>query len=297
MAIVGGGSAGLAAGYWLARYRHRVRVFDAGAPRNATAHAVHGYPALPDLTPGEFRRRLREQARGAGAVVVTATVTSVSGEKNAFRVGIAGAAPVWARRILLACGRWHRIPAIPGLAETYGSTSHHCPDCDGPDTADEPAGVIGADRHAAGLALYLLTWTDRVALLLHGRRLAAAESVVRTLRDHDVTIHARRIARVLRSGRRVEGVEFADGEVLALRHLFFHPRSVPFRLRLPRRLDQATDDGGRIVTDAGQETSIPGIYAAGDLTGHPYLAPVAAAEGIRAALAIHRSLLPPDFEL
>ncbi len=67
VAIVGGGPAGLGAGLWLARYRRRVRIMDAGHPRNRATWAVHGYPGLPDLPPEELRRRLGDQAVGAGA--------------------------------------------------------------------------------------------------------------------------------------------------------------------------------------------------------------------------------------
>lgn len=294
--IVGGGPAGLAAAYWLARYRHRIRLFDAGEPRNRFARAVHGYPGIDDVPPGELRRRIRDQAREAGAEVVAATVRAVEGEKNAFLVVTDSGDRASARRVLLAYGCSDVIPAIPGLMEAYGHTVYHCPDCDGPEVEREPVGVIGWDRRAAALALYLLTWTDRITLLTHGQRPALDERTLATLGRYRVRLRTERIARIIHHEGRTAAVEFDDGATLPLRHIFFHLGTVPAS-RLAERLGCAADHEGRIRTDAGQETSVAGVYAAGDLSGYPHLAITAAAEGVRAALAIHRSLLPRDFEL
>lgn len=294
--VVGGGIAGLSAAYWLARYRRRVRVYDAGGGRNRMSAAVHGYPGIDDPTPQELRRRIRVQAAGAGAELREGRVAAVDGSRDAFRVVVEGGDVVHARRIVLAFGRSDIIPEIPGIEEAYGVTVHHCPDCDGPSARGEPVGVIGWSRTAAELALFLLTWASRVVLLRHGHDSLLSREDRETLLRHGVATHDAPITRIDQVDGRVRAIYLADGECLALHRLFVHIGSPPAS-DLARRLGCEIGPGGRIVVDEGQETTVPGVYAAGDIAGHPHLAIAAAAEGVRAALSLHRSLLPADLEL
>lgn len=294
--VVGGGLAGLSAAYWLARYRRRVRVYDTGEGRNRGAAAVHGYPGVEDPAPEELRRRIRVQAAGAGAELYEGRVVGVEGARDAFRVAVEGGDIVHARRVLLAYGRRDILPEIPGLEAAYGVTVHHCPDCDGPSVVDEPVGVVGWSRAAAEIALFLLTWASRVVRLLHGHEDELSEDDRDALLRYGVATRDAEIARIDERDGRVRAVYLADGECLALRRLFIHIGAPPAS-DLAERLGCGTAPDGRIVVDDGQQTTTPGVYAAGDIAGHPHLAVSAAAEGVRAALALHRSLLPRDLEL
>lgn len=294
--VVGGGIAGLSAAFWLARYRRRVRVYDAGGGRNRMSVAIHGYPGVEDPTPQEMRRRIRVQAAGAGAELREGRVADIKGSRDAFRVVVESGDIVRARRIVLAYGLSDIIPDIPGIEEAYGVTVHHCPDCDGPSAYEEPVGVIGWSPAAAELALYLLTWASRVVLLRHGHDDRLSREDRETLLRHGVATHDPRITRIDQVEGRVRAVYLADGECLALRRLFVRIGSPPAS-DLARRLGCEIAPDGRIVVDEGQETTVPGVYAAGDIAGHPHLAIAAAADGVRAALSLHRSLLPSDLEL
>ncbi|MFO7261572.1 MAG: NAD(P)/FAD-dependent oxidoreductase [bacterium] len=294
--IVGGGPAGLAAAFWLARYRRRVRVLDSGEARNELTWAVHGYPGLPDLPPAELRRRLREQAEAAGAEVESALVVRIEGHKDAFDVYVRSAPPLRARRVLLAYGVRDLLPDIPGLEQALGTSVFHCPDCDGPLMAGLRVGVIGWTRQAAALALFLRTWAGRLVLLPHGHRLAADARTRATLERYHVAVQPGRIVRVTPAGGRAVSLHLESGEVIGLDGLFFHIGTEPAS-DLAQRLGCETDEHGYLRTDRGLETTVPGVFAAGDITGHPHLAISAAARGVLAALAIHRSLLPPEWAL
>jgi thioredoxin reductase (NADPH) len=294
--IVGGGLAGLSAAFWLARYRRRVRVHDAGGGRNQFTWVVHGYPGLPDLTPAELRRRLHEQATAAGAEHVQVPVQSIEREGDVFRVIPVTGPPVLARRVLLAFGRRDVLPEIPGIAEAYGTSVFHCPDCDGPSLTGARVGVLGWTAGAAELALYLLTWVRDTVLLTHGHDLELDEHGQATLRRYGIRIRTEPIARLAHRNGRITRIEFGDGSALPLDAVFCHLRSLP-ATGLAEQLGCEADRDGCVRVDRGQQTSIPGIYAAGDLVGHPHLAIIAASSGVRAALAIHRSLLPPDHRL
>lgn len=295
--IVGGGPAGLSAALWLARYRRRTLIVDDERPRNEAAWAVHGFPGLPDPTPAELRARLTDQALTAGAVMARCRVESVTGSRDAFVVDAGKEGQPRARRIVLAYGRRDRLPEVPRLREFYGTSVFHCPDCDGPSVAGGEVAVIGHDRAAAGLALYLLTWVARVTLLTNGFEPELEASTHRTLAAEDVAIRTEPVATLEGDAGRLARIRLEGSEPVVADALFFHWGTDPGS-SLAHRTGCETDIGGDIRVDPkGMETSVPGIHAAGDIIGQPHLAIVAAAQGVQAALAIHRSLLPDAFAL
>lgn len=289
--VVGGGPAGLSAALWLARYRRRVVVVDAGHGRNEAAWAVHGYPGVPDPTPAELRARLAEQALAAGAELRPGRVAVVEGRKDEFRARTEAGEPVAARRVLLAFGLEDELPQLPGVREAYGTSVFHCPDCDGPSMVGAVLGVLGNDHGAAALALYLLTWGSRVLLLTGGASPDYGDAVAQALERNGIEVHRQPLEALEVADSRLTGVRTRDGQVIALEALFFDSGVRPSS-DVARRLGCDHDDDGHLEVDHARETSVPGVFAAGDLTGHPYLAVSAAAEGALAALALHRSLIP-----
>lgn len=289
--IVGGGVAGLSAALWLGRYGRSVAVFDVGQGRNQPAWAVHGYPGLSDPAPQELRRRLEQQARGAGAEARPGEVAELSGEREAFELRTAEGDRVHARRVLLAYGLRDYLPALEGIRDLYGTSVFHCADCDGPAVAGGRIGVLGWDRHGANQALYLRHFSEHVALLANGAAIELDQPARAALRASDIDVDERTVRALVGHGGNLTQIEFDEGEPMRLDALFFHLGSEP-RCNLAQQIGCELDDDGYIVADQGQETSVRGVHAAGDITGHPHLAVIAAAEGVRAALAMHRSLLP-----
>jgi thioredoxin reductase len=294
--IVGGGPAGLTAALWLARYRRRVLVLDSGEPRNEPAWGVHGFPGIVDPSPTELRQRIQQQAINAGAEYLSCSAMAIEGEKDDFVVRVAGGGEHRSRRVLIAYGLRDTLPEIPGAADLYGTSLFHCPDCDGPTVQDHDVSVLGQDRQAASLALYLLNWTDRVTLLANGGELDLTEETLETLSEYGVAVLPGRVERLCVEEGRLSCIEIEGAGTLPAQALFFHLGSEP-RCDIGEQLSCEREDDGYLRVDRGGETSVPGVYAAGDITGHPHLASVAAAEGVRAALTIHRSLLPAEWRL
>jgi thioredoxin reductase len=293
VAVIGGGPAGLSAAFWLARYRRRVVVFDDGDPRNEPAWAVHGYPGLPDVPPLEFRKRLRDQACSAGAEMCIATVEKLSGTKEGFTVTVTNGAEHTARRVVLAYGLRNDLPSIPGFDELYGRSVFHCPDCDGPSVAGGRIGVIGHDRAAANIALFMLSWTERLTLFADGQDLELDEEDRGRLAKYEIETVNPRIARLVGKAGRLTEVVLEDGSSTPLDGLFFHYGTEPSS-DLAKQIGCECEGSTTLLLDSSQETTVPGIYGAGDLAGPPYLTISAAAGGSRVALSIHRSLIPPD---
>ncbi|MGH7458417.1 MAG: NAD(P)/FAD-dependent oxidoreductase [Longimicrobiaceae bacterium] len=291
--VVGGGPAGLSAALWLARYRLRVRLFDRDDPRNKPAWAVHGYLGLNHVAPEELRRIGREQAEGAGAELSPGTVERVKAEGGVFRVRLDDGREFSCRRLLIATGLRDIIPEIPGLLDFYGSSVWHCPDCDGPGVEGMRVGVIGWGRQIAGFCMEMLTWTDRLTLLTHGHEPELPERAANALERFRIPVDTRVISRLEGTGDCLERVAFADGRSQELDACFFHIAYGPGS-PLPTQLGCKADQDGILKVNREHRTSCPGVYAAGDITPGSKLAMRAAADGVRAAIGIYRSLLPRE---
>ncbi|HEX8392792.1 MAG TPA: NAD(P)/FAD-dependent oxidoreductase [Longimicrobium sp.] len=294
--VIGGGPAGLAGGLWLARYRRKVRIFDTEDPRNAATWGVHGYLGLQDPPPAELRRIGRLQAVDAGAEYERATVVSIKGGKDEFKLEMEDGRIFGARRILLATGLRDIKPEIKGLDDFYGTSIWHCPDCDGLSVVDKEVGVIGWGRQIAAFCMYMLTWTDKLTILTDGHPPDIEDGARRALERWNIPVREDVIDRLEGTDGIVERVVFADGSTQPFQAMFFHIASGPGS-SFPADLGCEADLDGILEVDKEHETTVEGVYAAGDITPGSRLAMRAAAEGIRAALGIHKSLIPDDRRL
>jgi thioredoxin reductase len=286
--IVGGGPAGLSAALVLGRCRRRVLICDAGKPRNAASKSLHGYLTRDCIPPLELLRLGREELSPYGIEWRQATVTDVIRSGEGFDVTIADSERVRAHAVLLATGIQDELPAVPGLADCYGTTVHHCPYCDGWEHGEHALAVVGRGPGAAGLALSLKTWSDRVTLCSNGpSRFNAA--LRQQLAVQGIVVHERPIARVDHTDGRVNAVVFAQGDALPCDGIFFSGRQTQ-QCDLPRRLGCEFTRKGTVKTDHLGETCVPGIFVVGDASRDVQFAIVAAAEGAKAGVAVNKAL-------
>jgi thioredoxin reductase len=297
--VVGAGPAGLSASLFLARYLHPTLTFHHNSPRNQYAHGVHGFLGHDGISPAELLARGRDEVINHGGLIMEARVTAVERfSADHFRVSTLNenqdGRSFDARRLLLATGLRDLTPDCPGFREFYGVSVHHCPDCDGYEARDKRIAVLGNGARTVGFAISLLTWTDRITLITNGdagdmtaddsAKLAACNIQIRhqTISALDGDREAKQLGRVL----------FTDGESLECDSLFFN-LGTELASNLHEMLGCKLDDEcGLVAVDQTQQTSVPGVYAAGDITPNSQLAIVAAAEGAMAAIHMHRSLIP-----
>jgi thioredoxin reductase len=288
--IVGGGPAGLSAALILGRCRRRVLVCDAGEPRNAASHALHGFLSRDGVRPAALLAAGRRQlARYDSVVFRRVAVGALTRRGRRFLVATNDGAVEEARYVLLATGVRDRLPPLPGLAEIYGRSAFHCPYCDGWEVRDRPLAVHAPGRSGVGLAVHLKQWSDDVVLCTDGpARLRPAEHD--QLRRARVAVEEEAIARLERRGRRLRALVFRSGRRLERSALFLvMPQEQ--RCLLAARLGCAFTRKGAVDVDHAEMTSVPGLYVAGDSSRDAQLAVIAAAEGARAAMAIHRALM------
>jgi len=291
--VIGGGPAGLAAALWLRRYERTVRLFDAQDPRNKVTWAVHGYFGVDEPSPLELRRIGREHAVAAGAELEAAVVKTVAGQEDDFTVTLSDDREFRARRILFATGLKDIKPEIPGFDELYGRSIWHCPDCDGPGVRGKKVAILGWGTAIARYALYFLTWTDQLTVLTHSHDRDMSPEALETLAEHGIRVDKRAITRFEGENGCLRAVVFHDGAEEPFDALFFHI-ATGAGSTLPQDMGCAIDEEGILEVDRDFATTIPGIHAAGDITPGTRLVIRAAYEGTRAAIGIHKSLIPPE---
>ena len=289
--IVGGGFAGTSCALVLARHRWKVLMVDGGPPRNFASHCVNGFIGHQGAKPLAILERAHSEAIAAGARIQRGVVENVTGSNDRFEVTVAGRG-VSSRRIVLAYGVRDEIPEISGLRQLLGNGVHHCPTCDGPDVSGDHAIALGPAGRAAGLALELLQWAARVTLITHGEPFDVAPDVRKKMAEHPIDVITHRVERVKRGSGSALSVALESGTTLEARALFFTygtVRNSAIAESLGCALNAATDT---ISVDEHLASSVPGVYAIGDLIAGPQLVIRAAADGAHAALSIHKSLLP-----
>jgi thioredoxin reductase len=286
--IVGGGPAGLSAALVLGRCRRRVLICDAGTPRNGASKALHGYLTRDGIPPLELLRLGRDELQQYGIEFRRARVTDVARAGKAFDVVIDDGQRVRAHSVLLATGVEDDVPDVPGLAECYGTSVHHCPYCDGWEHRDKALAVIGQGTGAAGLALSLKTWSGRVALCTNGPpRLNRVQR--QQLGAQGVAVHERRISHVEHTNGQVTSIVLDDNEPIPCDGVFFSGRQSQ-QCDLPHRLGCEFTRKGTVKTDHLGETCVPGIFVVGDASRDVQFVIVAAAEGAKAGVAVNKAL-------
>ena len=287
--VCGSGAAGLAAATWLGRYRRKTLVLDGGPPRNAAAHASHGYLGRD----GEPPEALLEQARRD--LERYSTVEICPGEAtNARRIGpdfgvTTSEGERKCHRILLATGVEDVRPDIPGVEDLYGTSIFHCSCCDGYESSDLDVLAIGWGEHVAGFALDLLEWGARVTLVTNGKDLQTDDSCHAALDRNGIEIADEPISSFLVEDGKMQAVELESGRVLKAARAFFSIKHEP-RNSLARQLGCELDEMGYVKVGEHGETSVEGVYAAGDVTPGEQLVQRAASEGAISGIACALSL-------
>jgi thioredoxin reductase len=267
--VVGGGVAGLSAAMVLGRARRRTLVLDRGGQSNRAAAHVGGLVGHDGTAPGELYELGRAQVAAYDAVTLRdaeAVDARIEGDGFAVVLGDDGG-EVRTRALVLATGMAYEVPDVPGFAELWGGAVFHCPFCHGWEVRDRPVVVYGAGDVADQQAALLAAWTDDVTVV-----------------DPDD------VAGVRVEGGALQAVVRRDGSEVRCAAVLVH---APLRRRgaLPERLGLALTDAGLVAVDALAHTSVPGVYAAGDLAVAPQQVAIALGSGHLAGIVVTRELL------
>ena len=287
--IVGGSFAGMAAALQLLRARRSVLVIDSAQRRNHVATRSHGVLGQDGTDPAQFVRIARSQLEAYLTLSwVDAEAVSIEGQRDSFTVTTDDAGQRYsARRILFATGVTDHLPQVEGLAERWGRSIFHCPYCDGYELGQGRIGVIGSGSRSLHQAELLTEW-GQVTFLPNGALEFDSEEQ-RSLEERGVIIERTPIARIEAEA----DLRLSDGRLLSFSGLFTATMVTP-RSVLPAQIGceiEETPMGIIIWTDEAKESTVPGVYACGDLAHVPHSVSFAVADGAMAGMQLHRSLI------
>ncbi len=290
--IVGAGPAGLSAAIYLQRFHRRVCVLDSGEARALRIDRSHNVPSYPEGIGGaELLARLHQQLARFGGSTESARVSSLERLTDGSFCAQADSRRWRARYLLLATGSIDCDPQVAGMDAVWAQgLLRECPICDGYEHTGQRIVVIGADAHAAREALFLRHYSPQVLLLRvppHQAQPLPPEWQ-RQLRERDIPWRDARI----RCARCEDGgvqLLLDSGEVLPA-DVLYSALGSRAQADLARSLGAACDETGNLKVDRLCRTEVPGLYAAGDVTGGLDQIAVAMGQGAIAATAIHNAL-------
>jgi thioredoxin reductase (NADPH) len=289
--VIGGGAAGLTAAVYLGRYRRKALVIDDGGSRLAMIPKSRNVLGFPDGIAGpELLERMRLHADRCGVPRerghVERLATCADGGFDAF----AGSRHIRARTVLLASGARDVEPDIPGLAPSLKAGQvRYCPVCDGYETQGQRVAVLGREIHGLRESAFVAGFDNQVTWLSLGSQHAVSVQDMARLRQLGVLIAdgmPLRMACVPRDGVQVE---MTGGQVLNF-DVLYPALGITHASRLATALGARAEEDGQLQVDAHLQTTVPGLYAAGDVAAGLNQINVAAGQAAIAATAIHNSL-------
>ena len=291
--IIGGSFAGLAAALQLGRARRKVTVLDTGLPRNRFAKHSHGLLGHDHKPPQEILAEARQQlARYPTVSLVTARAENISGTIDDFSILTGDGESHRARRLILSYGVVDQMPELPGFAEGWGTSIVPCPYCDGFEVAGRHWGLVWSGPPSHNYVKLYHDWTDTLTVFANGHDIPPDIRADLARRGNPVVDS--RITEIEHNESHNTTVRLDAGTSVAVDILFAHPRNKP-SARLHESLGLATVDtplGTALKVDERRETTVPGVYAAGDLA-NPLMASVSTAswQGVMAGIFAQQSML------
>ena len=316
VAIVGAGAAGLNAAVILAQAGRTVLVLESGETRNRFDAHMRGFLSRDGLSPEELVAIGREEVERYGGTVIRTRVVKARALDEAtgqadtteehltgpsrFALELDDGTEVRARRVLMATGLVDELPEVEGIEAFWGSAVFHCPYCSGCEITHETVAVLAAGPKAVAEAHLLLQWADEVILLTNDT-ISPDERELRGLHARGIRCEDGRVVRVTGTAPDdLTGVVLEDGREVPCQALLVAPTTHPRRALLDDLgvtvLDEPDEECVLVPTDAGRATDVPGVWVAGNLRDGNVQVIEAAADGLRAAIAINADLTKEDVE-
>jgi thioredoxin reductase (NADPH) len=289
--IIGGGAAGLMAAVYLGRYRRKVMVVDDGRSRVCMIPVTRNVLGFPEGIAGpELLERMRSHAARFGASLTLGRVEKIARREDGSFEAVAGSHRIKARKVLLCTGARDVEPDIPGLGPALRSGQvRYCPVCDGYETQGQRVAVLGKEVHGLRESAFVAGFGNQVTWLSMGSQHAVPERDLARLRRLGVLIEDSQPRNIrCEPGSGVQ-VELSDSQVLAF-DVLYPALGLIHACELATALGARTRDNGQLEVDPYYETTVPGLFAAGDVAVDLNQINVAAGQAAIAATAIHNRL-------
>ena len=292
--IIGGSYAGLSAGMSLGRSLRKVLIIDSNNPCNKNTPYAHNFLTNDGISPQSLRDKSKEQVLTYPTVqFLDGLAIDVLPKENTFEVVTQSNETFTSRKIIFATGVTDTLPNIAGFAECWGTTILHCPYCHGYEAKGKKTGVIGNGDMGYELAKVISHWTDDLTLYTNGSSTLSPDEVLR-LNKHNIVIVENTIDHFENENGNLKAIYFKDTNPETPQVIY---TQLPFiqQCNIPEKLDLKMTDKGFIHVSNHMETSLPGIFAAGDCLSLFRSVAHAVASGNKAGAIINKCLIDEDF--
>jgi thioredoxin reductase (NADPH) len=289
--IIGAGPAGLTAAVYLARFRRRIALYDGGRSRASWIPRTRNYPGFPDGISGdELLARLREQAARYGARPTQGLIERLECDGPRFRAHATDGSSVTARKVILATGVVDVEPEMEHLPQAVeAGCVRLCPVCDGHEVIDRCVAVYGPPASALSHAIFMTTFSGDITLLVPRGGKPVAPTEREQAAAAGVTIVESPVARMALTSKRQVQVTLADGSERRF-DTVYPALGCRNRSELAKALGVRCTEGGDILVDDHLRTSVPGLYAVGDVVAALNQISVAVGHAAIAATDVHNAL-------
>jgi thioredoxin reductase (NADPH) len=268
--IIGGGPAGLTTALYLARFKRRFAVVDSGTPRAAWIPTSHNIPMFAEGISGtDILARARANLEQYGDCIVRAAVTGLRKQPDRFIAIVedndGSTRQLAARRVVLATGSVDIEPDLPNVPNAVQrGLVRYCPICDGYESRDRKIAVIAYGAHGIGEAVFIArTYSRDITLLTLGQPLELSSEQRVKLDEHDIKVVETPVESLDLEGDRISAVHIGGQE-----HRFdvlYSALGLKYRSDLAISLGADHDPSGSLIVDSHCQTSVKGLYAAGDI--------------------------------
>lgn len=297
--VVGGSFAGLSATLTLARSKRKVTVLDSGKPRNRFSSHSHGVVALDGQSGAEILSASRKQMAKYPTVTLVKTEVSCVVKQDdhvTFEVETSAGEKFTSRRLILATGLVDRLPDIPGLKERWGKSAFNCPYCDAYEFGDGPFGLLASSSNSRSIAaqasIHMASW-GKTTMFTNGQyRLNEAERSLLGSKGIDLEERIVQSMEGTPDGA-LECVRLVDGQTVPIKAISVETaveQAAPFARDLGCEFSDSIA-GSIVKTNEGKLTTVPGVYAVGDMASQVQSIPSAAFEGLIAGRNVNISLI------
>ncbi|MVN76131.1 NAD(P)/FAD-dependent oxidoreductase [Hymenobacter sp. HMF4947] len=284
--IIGGSYAGLSAAMALGRARRRVLVLDARRPRNRFTPYAHNLLLHDGTAPADLAARARQQVAAYPTVaLLEAEATAATKLPNGSFEVITTQGVFSSGKLLLASGLRDELPPVPGFVACWGKSIIHCPYCHGYEVADQATGLWLNGELVSHMVTMLRNWTPDLTVFTNGPATFGAE-VRQQLAAQGVALNETPVAELLHEAGQLRALRLANGHCHPLPVLY---AGLPWQQAstLPAQLGCELTERNLLRIDEQNQTTVPGVYAAGDCCSplHQLAGAIAAGSWVGAVLS------------